>query len=114
MGLGGFGEARRRLRFAEVEDGVVGDGDEGFVVAVVADAFVGLVFDGVVAGYVVPAAMVGAVGVGAMQEIAVEENGVAGIEFEIDERKAGDGGFDVFGVGHGLFVDAVMIDAAHD
>src|SRR5271167_2311491 len=99
--------------FAEVEDGVVRDGDEWLVVAVVADAFVGLVFHGVVRSDVIPAAMIGTIGIGAMKKVAVEEDRVAGIEFEIDEREAGYGGFDVLEIGHGLFVDAVVIDAAH-
>jgi len=65
----------------EGADGVCGDLEEGFVITVVADAFVGFVGDGVVGRDVVPAAMIGAVGVGAVKEIAVEENGVAGICF---------------------------------
>src|SRR5215831_10617566 len=101
------------LGFREGADGVGGNLDKGFVVAVVTDALVGLVHYGVVRRDEVPAAMVGAVGVGAMQQIAVEENGVSGIEFQIDKRETRARSFDVLGIGHGLFVNAVVIDAAH-
>ena len=97
----------------EGTNSVDGDLDERFVVAVIADAFVRFVVHGVVGGDVVPAPAVGTVGVRAVQDIAVKEDSVAGIEFEIDKWKTRDSRFDVFGIGHGLFIDAIVIDATN-
>ena len=97
----------------ESTNSVDGDLDERFVVAVIADAFVGLVVHGVVGRDVVPAPMVGTVGVRAVEDIAMKENGVARIEFEIHKWKARDSCFDVLGIGHRLLIHAIVIDAAN-
>src|SRR5215472_16390933 len=101
------------LLSGEDTNSVDGNLDERFIVAVIADAFVGLVLHGVVGGNVVPAPMVGTVGVRAVQDIAMKENGVARIEFEIHKGKTRDSRFDVLGISHRLFIDAIVIDAAN-
>ena len=60
-----------------------------------------------------PARVVAGVAVGAVQEVAVEEEGVARLELAVDPLEPLEGGGDALGVGAGLIADRAVIDPAH-